>query len=217
MADRVELRDLTVDVIVGVLEAEQRSLQPVVIDLDLEVDLDPAASGDLGASVDYGAVRDQVVFLAEHGRFRLIESLAAAIARLLLAPPPPAARAAAVERVVVRIRKPTILGNAVPAIRLERGADWCDLQTRVVPERTWLDTLVDTPQGGAWRAHVEPESAWKVPSGVALLVVAGRVQVAGVELPAGTRIARGQAASIKAVGQLPATLLIVGTPGGGAL
>lgn len=210
MADLIELEAVEVDVVVGITEPEQRTLQPVRIDVQLELDLDAASGGDLSRSVNYASTRDQLVFLAEHGRFRLIETLAIAAARLLLAPPPPAAPAGAVERVRVRVRKPTVLPRAIPGITVERTSDWCDLATRMVPERAWLDTLVETPQGGAWRIHVEPGSAWKVPDGVALLVVAGVVQADGRSLGVGARLARGEVGAVHASGSTPATLLAVG-------
>ncbi len=210
MADRIELEAVEVDVVVGITEPEQRTLQPIRIDVEMEVDLDGASTGDLSRSVNYASVRDQLVFLAEHGRYRLIETLAVAAARLLLAPPPPAAPAGSVDKVRVRVRKPTVLPRAIPGVSIERSVDWCDLQTRVVPERTWLDTLVDTPQGGAWRAHVEPESDWKVPETVALLVVAGTIVAEGRTLTTGARLARGEVGKLRATGTAPATLLVVG-------
>lgn len=216
MADRIELEAVEVDVVVGITEPEQRTLQPVRMDVVLQVDLEGAAGGDLARSVNYAVVREQLVFLAEHGRFRLIETLAFAAVRLLLAPPPPASPAGQVDVAQVRVRKPTVLPRAVPSVTIERPVDWCDLQTRMVPERTWLDTLVDTPQGGAWRVHVEPESTWKVPVGVAVLVVAGTVVADGRTLVAGARLARGEVSAVRATGTLPATLLVVGALAGPA-
>lgn len=212
MTDWIELHDLTVDAIVGVLESEQRNLQPVVVDLAMGLDLDAASAGDLSMSVDYASVQEAVLFLAQHGRWRLIESFATAVARYVLAPPPPAAAHAAVDVVRVKVRKPTILDRAVPGVSIERTSEWCDLSTRMVPEKTWLDTLCVTELTGAYRAHVEPGGGWTVPVGLAALVLAGSVEVEGKVLGRGDRIARLGATEVHAQGTRPATLLLVGQP-----
>lgn len=212
MADWIELEDVTVDCVIGVTEAEQRSLQPVVASVAMRVDLSAAAEGDLGHSVDYAAVHAQLAFLLQHGRWRLLEALGTSIARLLLAPPPPASRQAPVDLVRLRLRKPTVLSGAVPSVVLERDAEWCDLQTRMVPDKTWLDTLAVTPVAGAYRAHIEPDSSWMVPPGLALLVLAGSAVADGRPLRVGERLARSEAARVSAVGSLPATVMAVGAP-----
>lgn len=129
---------LRVDVscLVGILPRERVEPQPLQIDLFLTLDLHRCGeTGDLGASVDYGAVDAQIRFLAVEGRFRLLESLALAIARLVLLPPLPGEARAAVERVSVTIRKPTVLRAAEPRVVVCRG-----------PEVLRGDVLVDVPE-----------------------------------------------------------------------
>lgn len=210
MRNWIEIEDYVIDAIVGIGEAEQRVAQPVWVDLRLGVDSEAAAGGDLSKSVDYAGVHDAVGFLVQHARFLLIESLAFAIMRLVLAPPAPGERRVAVDSAVVRVRKPEVLGGAVPGVRIERAGEWCDLGTRMIPEKTWLDTLVQTRQGGAWRAHVEPGSTWSVPANVAVFVLAGSVEVDGRTLGAGGRLARAETAQVLASGARPASLLVVG-------
>lgn len=210
MRNWIEIEDYVVDAIVGIGEEEQRVTQPVWIDLRLAVDPEGAEGGDLSKSVDYASVHDAVGFLVQQGRMLLIESLAFAIARLVLAPPAPGERRVAIESAMVRIRKPNVLGGAVPGVRIERAADWCDLGTRMIPEKTWLDTLVQTPQGGAWRAHVEPGSSWKVPPNVAVLVISGAVEADGKVVGPGGRLARAETARVVASSVQPASLLVVG-------
>jgi hypothetical protein len=117
-----------------------------------------------------------------------------------------------VERAEVRVRKPTVLDLAVPSVSIARTADWCDLATRMVPDRTWLDTLVETKIVGAYRAHLEPDSTWTVPSGAAFLVVSGVLDAAGKRYEAGRRVARGEVPKVKAVGGSPASLVVVTSP-----
>lgn len=212
MADWIHIEQLKVDAIVGILESEQRVPQPLVFDIDLRLDLSGAADGTLSRSVDYAAVAGIVTFLSEQGRFRLLESLGTAVAHAILAPPPPAADAALVEEVHVRIRKPAVLPNCVPGIRLERDAESCDLQTRMVPEKTWLDTLVETSLVGAYRAHVEPESSWSLPASAVAMVIAGQVRAGSRSLVVGDRLARGEVDAVRAIGASPATLLVLTSP-----
>lgn len=104
----VFLRDLRVRTVVGVEEHERRSPQEVLVSLELDADLEPAAAADdLSLAIDYAAVARAVV---EHGataRHLLLEALAGSIATLVLGRFP-LARA-----VTVRIEKP----GAVPGAR----------------------------------------------------------------------------------------------------
>lgn len=196
--DVIEIDDLRIDCIVGVLEREQRIPQRVIVDLRLWLDLDAAGrTGDLSRSVDYAQVAEQVALLAEHGRFRLIESLAVAACRALLAPPHALEERAPVSRVEIRIRKPEILDDCVPGVRLvrEAGEPLQAIEAGGVCE----EELIRLPQGGAWRVRLEAGARWE-PGDRAAVVLAG-------DLGAGRRIARGASAVTTRAG---AVLLAVG-------
>jgi dihydroneopterin aldolase len=97
--DRIEVRGLRVDGVHGVREDERARPQPFEIDLDLYLDIAPAAStDDLAATADYGAAADAVVAVMTGPPQRLLESLAGAIAISVLDDP-------RVESVTVAIRK----------------------------------------------------------------------------------------------------------------
>lgn len=140
---------LTVELacIVGILPRERVEPQPIVVELWMELDLRPCGdSGDLSASVDYGAVDEQIRFLAVEGRFRLIESLALAIVRLVTSPGP---GRAAVDRATVTIKKPVVLRSAEPRVTVSRG-----------PEVLTGDVLVDVPEVRArWVRGERPAGA----------------------------------------------------------
>jgi len=120
--------------IVGLLARERREPQALRISIVLDVGLETAGeTGQLGHSVDYGALDGQIRFLAQEGRFVLLESLALAIARFVLLPPAEGERRAPVEAVEVRIDKPDILPDALPGVRLRRTR-WDE------------DVLVDLPE-----------------------------------------------------------------------
>jgi dihydroneopterin aldolase len=64
VSDRIDITGLRVTTIVGALPHERVSAQPLQIDLRLEVDLTDAGSSDeLGDTVNYGAVADEVAAL----------------------------------------------------------------------------------------------------------------------------------------------------------
>lgn len=166
--DRVEIHDLRVEAILGILDREQHTPQPLVADLVLELDLGVAGeTGALDASVDYGAISEQVAFLVTHGRFRLLETMALAIARLILLPPAPREARAPVAAVEVALKKPAVLaGLAVPGVRIRRTA------TALVPPvphapGMQLDRLCATSWNAAWRVRLDPGVPFHAPAHVA--------------------------------------------------
>lgn len=210
--DRITLHDLRFDAILGITDPEQRAPQPVVLDVALGLDVEPAAGGDLSRSIDYYAVQQAITMFVQYGRWRLLESIVTGLARLLLAPPAPGAHRAQVGEVTLTIRKPTILDGAVPSVTLSRTADWCELNTQMVPPKTWVDTLVETGRAGAYRVHVEPGAAWEVPAGAALHLLAGSASTEGGPVAPAQTLARGEAASVQVHGEVPASFLVVCEP-----
>ena len=104
----VFVRDLRVRTVIGVEEREREAPQEVVVNLDLEADLEPAAAtDDLTRSVDYAAVAALVQEHATTARFRLLEAFAGSIAALVLR------RFPLVRALAVRVEKPA----AVPGAR----------------------------------------------------------------------------------------------------
>ena len=114
--DRIHLHHLTFYGHHGVYEEERRLGQKIVIDLDLFVDL--AAAGrtdDLADSLDYTLVYRLVRQVVEEKQFKLLEALAAAVARELLALPQ-------VCGAVVQVRKMAVpLPAAYVAVEIKRG------------------------------------------------------------------------------------------------
>jgi dihydroneopterin aldolase len=84
MSDRIFIRELTVDTVIGVLDWEREVRQTLRLDLELAADVaGPAASDAIAEALDYGAVAERVRAFAAASDYRLIESLAEAIAALL--------------------------------------------------------------------------------------------------------------------------------------
>ena len=81
MADRIELRGLTVRGHHGVFEHERRDGQDFVIDITVWIDLAPAAaSDDLADTVDYGGLAKRAADVVAGPPRNLIETVAAEIA-----------------------------------------------------------------------------------------------------------------------------------------
>jgi dihydroneopterin aldolase len=119
--DRIELRGLRLSGIVGVLPHERVQAQPLELDLDLHLDVAPAAaSDDLTDTVDYGAVCNAVEAVVTTTQFQLLEALATAVADAVLAVD------AQVHQVTIAVRKlepPTSQQLATSGVRVTRGRE----------------------------------------------------------------------------------------------
>ena len=121
MADRIELRGLTVRGNHGVFDHERRDGQDFMIDITVWIDLDAAAaSDDLADTLDYGALAKGAADVVAGPPRNLIETVAAEIAENVMADE----RAHAVEVVVHKPSAPiplTFSDVAVVARRSRRG------------------------------------------------------------------------------------------------
>lgn len=83
--DSILVRDLRIDVLIGIHKRERHVAQTVSIDLDIGL---PGAavfkSDKVADTIDYEQVALRIRALAGSGHFRLVETLAERIARLLL-------------------------------------------------------------------------------------------------------------------------------------
>ncbi len=83
--DRIFLRGLTAECIIGFIDWERRVKQTVVVDLELPVDCArAAASDDVADTVDYKRVAKRVLAYIEASEFKLVETLAQRLALVLL-------------------------------------------------------------------------------------------------------------------------------------
>ena len=97
--DMVVLRDVRARANVGVSEQERAEAQDVLFDVELHLDLAPAAAADdLSLTPDYVEVAALLRKMAGERPYRLLEAMAEVTANGLL-------RGFAPERVVVRVRK----------------------------------------------------------------------------------------------------------------
>jgi dihydroneopterin aldolase len=83
--DRIFLRGLAVECIIGFIEWERKLKQTVVIDLELPVDCRRAAlTDDVANTLDYKKVAKRVIAFVETSEFHLVETLSHRLALLVL-------------------------------------------------------------------------------------------------------------------------------------
>jgi FolB domain-containing protein len=116
--DRILIRDLLVQGVIGVYEAERQAPQEILINLAIEADLSRAGeSDDLSDSLNYAEIAARARQIAETARRFTVEALAADLARMCLSDP-------RVQRVTVRVEKPTILTDCRSVgVEIERSRD----------------------------------------------------------------------------------------------
>jgi dihydroneopterin aldolase len=83
--DRIFLRGLTAECIIGFIDWERRVRQTVVVDLEIPVDCRNAALTDeVADTVDYKKVAKRILAFIEASEFKLVETLAQRVALALL-------------------------------------------------------------------------------------------------------------------------------------
>ena len=83
--DRVFIRELRVDTVIGVYDWERGIRQQLLIDLELASDNRRAAATDaIADAVDYDAISKAVLAYVKASEFELIETLAERLAELVL-------------------------------------------------------------------------------------------------------------------------------------
>ncbi len=83
--DRIDIHDLHLRCIIGILDWERDKLQDVLIHISLFADFSAAGgSDDIEDTVNYRSLSKKIITLTEASSFHLIESLAEAIAAICL-------------------------------------------------------------------------------------------------------------------------------------
>jgi len=92
MDDRLIIERLEFQGYCGITEAEREAPQPMAVDLELSLDMAPAAAmDDLSRTVDYITVTERVLAIAQTQRFHLLETMAERMAQAVLSEFPVAA------------------------------------------------------------------------------------------------------------------------------
>jgi 7,8-dihydroneopterin aldolase/epimerase/oxygenase len=114
-SDRIFLRGLEVECIIGFIEWERRIKQTVVIDLEMPVDCRRASQTDeVADTLDYKKVAKRVIAFVETSEFNLVETLAHRLALLVISE-------FGIEWVRLSINKPgAIRGSRDVGVTIER-------------------------------------------------------------------------------------------------
>jgi dihydroneopterin aldolase len=116
--DRIEIRDLRVVGVHGVLPEERERPQPFAVDIVAWLDMADAQRSDaLGDTVDYGALAQVAADVVSQRSYRLLEALAGRLADALLITDN---RLEAVEVTVRKLRPPLPLDVASTGVRVLR-------------------------------------------------------------------------------------------------
>lgn len=117
MGDRILIRGLRASGCHGVLPEEQTRPQDFSVDLEIEADLRPAGlSDELGDTVDYGAVADEVARVVTVEHHALLERLAERISEVVLVHP----EVHAVTVTVTKLHPPVAVDVADIGVRVRR-------------------------------------------------------------------------------------------------
>lgn len=108
--DSVFIKDLRVEMSIGITSVERAKCQPVLMTIEMHTDTTKAAaSGDVSDSVDYYTVAKDVKALALSRHFDLLETLAEDVAALCLSK-------AHVKSVNIEVEKPNIMSGLCASV-----------------------------------------------------------------------------------------------------
>lgn len=104
--DKVFIKDLEIDAIIGIYDVERTSKQKVVFDLEMWWDVAQAAkSENIEDALNYKTLSDQIKDFVGNSEFQLIETLAEEVAAIII-------KQYAVETVKLTLHKPNALDGA---------------------------------------------------------------------------------------------------------
>ncbi len=114
--DRIFLRDLRIQTVVGIWDWERRIRQTVSIDLEMAADIARAAATDsIDDTLNYKRVAKRLIAFVEASDFQLVETMAERIAEIVLGE-------FDVPWVKVTVNKPgAIRGSRDVGVQIERG------------------------------------------------------------------------------------------------
>jgi len=82
--DRIFIRNLQIDTVIGIYDWERKRRQRIVIDLDMSADVARAARAeDVESTLNYKTLSDELVNFIENSEFQLIETLAERITGII--------------------------------------------------------------------------------------------------------------------------------------
>ena len=150
--DTIQIHRLTLNCIVGVRPQEREREQPVTLDVELGLDLRPAArSGRISDTCDYDRVSSEIGALLQFRRYRIIEVAVEELAAMLFG------THERLETVRIRLEKPRALEGRARAGAVEISRERSDFPRSL--EKTsfgQVEILWEGREAGLYLLHVEP-------------------------------------------------------------
>ncbi len=114
--DKVIIRGLKVETIIGVFAWEKQVTQPLIFDLTMDWDITQAAeTDDLAYALNYAAVSDRVIEFVQANQYDLLERLLVQLAATLRAE-------FSIPKIKIRVEKPAVSPDAIAVgLEIERG------------------------------------------------------------------------------------------------
>jgi dihydroneopterin aldolase len=114
--DKVFVRGLKVETVIGVFAWEKEVLQPLVFDLTMDWDITQAAeTDDLAYALNYAAVSDRVIEFVQSHQYDLLERLLVQLAEALR-------KEFSIPKIKIRVEKPAVAPDAIAVgLEIERG------------------------------------------------------------------------------------------------
>jgi dihydroneopterin aldolase len=119
--DKIFIRALKTEAIIGIFDWERQVKQTVVVDIEMAADIRKAALTDaIADTLNYKGVAKRVLAFVEASQFHLVETLAEHVAMLIL-------EEFAVEWVSIVLSKPGAVRNSRDVgVALERDRAWLE-------------------------------------------------------------------------------------------
>ncbi|HUX51830.1 MAG TPA: dihydroneopterin aldolase [Spirochaetia bacterium] len=119
MTGTISVQDLRLNCIIGILDAERRTPQELVVELEMDYDIqETALSARIEEAIDYAKATELLTSFLQDASFQLLETLVYRSIYFLHEHFPQAVR------VQVKAAKPQALGGrGVPAVRAEQRFD----------------------------------------------------------------------------------------------
>ena len=114
--DKVFIRGLKVETIIGVFAWEKEVCQPLIFDLTMDWDITQAAeTDDLAYALNYAAVSDRVIEFVQGNQYDLLERLLVQLAETLRSE-------FSIPKIKIRVEKPAVAPDAsAVGLEIERG------------------------------------------------------------------------------------------------
>lgn len=116
--DKVFIRGLKIDTVIGVYDWERKVRQTLLLDVEMQTNIRPAAAGDdLNLALDYHSISLRLQDVGSEASDQLIETLAERFARIILSEYP-------VSSVALTLSKPGAVPDAqMVGVCIERNAE----------------------------------------------------------------------------------------------